>query len=482
MLKNITRHPHAVRAALVFAALLCFPLTTRAQHGDAHAADAHGADTHAVTSAVTNANAHAGAQADGGDLNSLMSGNERFVAGRLRPKQYGPERTTLAQGQHPYVIVVACSDSRVPPEIVFDESLGKLFVVRTAGHVVDPVALGSIEYAVEHLHVSLILFLGHENCGAVKATISGGEATANVRSLLTRIKPAVEKVMAQGLAEKDVLAAAVRENVRFQMQKAVFESEVLGNYVRRKKLSIVGGVYGLRTGRVEMLSTDLAVERTGREALAQNAAEAQTHGQPATPTHTQPAAPIQARHAAATHAQPAAGAHAQPGTHGRADTHARAATRTHAKVAPAPHGKTAPARTHAAPTHARVVAHAPAETHATQPAAGPTAHQEDGEKVAAGAEHEDRQHAPAKRKDFAGDIREAYENKFSVFLKKTMLMRDDKDRCAAEDCRSIPAGELVRLDSPLVLNVMGRPQLRVRYKGRTCYILADPDAFEIVNE
>src|SRR4030095_8217804 len=117
-------------------------------------------------------------------------------------------------------------DSRLSPEIIFDESQGRLFVIRTAGHVVDPVALGSIEYAVEHLHVNLLLILGHESCGAVKATISGGEAPPNIKALLNRIKPAVDKVRAEGIAESELLKAAVRENVRYQMQKSIFESEV----------------------------------------------------------------------------------------------------------------------------------------------------------------------------------------------------------------------------------------------------------------
>ncbi len=117
------------------------------------------------------------------------------------------ERPELAEGQHPYAIVLACADSRVAPELIFDESLGKLFVVRVAGNVADPVVLGSIEYAVEHLHANLLMVLGHENCGAVKATIGGGAFPPNIEALIKRITPAVDKVRVQRLDEKMVLGA-----------------------------------------------------------------------------------------------------------------------------------------------------------------------------------------------------------------------------------------------------------------------------------
>jgi len=198
-------------------------------------------------------------------LTTLMKGNERFVAGKPKPKDYVSERPTLTQGQHPYAIVLACADSRVPPELIFDESLGRIFVVRTAGEVVDPVALGSIEYAVEHLHVGLLMVLGHESCGAVKATISGGEASPNIKALMNSIKPAVDKVRARGTAEKEMLSESVKENVRYQMQRSMFESNVINESVHEKKLTVVGGVYSLQTGRVEMVSADLAVERTGNK-------------------------------------------------------------------------------------------------------------------------------------------------------------------------------------------------------------------------
>ena len=342
-------------------------------------------------------------------LATLMSGNERFVTGKLKPKDYNAERPKLADGQHPYAIVLACADSRVSPEIVFDESLGRLFVVRTAGEVVDPVALGSIEYAVEHLHVNLLFVLGHESCGAVKATISGGDASANVKALLSRIQPAVDKVRSQGTPEKDLLNASIKENVRYQMQKSLFGSEVLSEFVHEKKLTIAGGFYNLHTGKVEMVTTDLSVERTGGKS------EPETH-------------------------------------HG----HEKKATSTETEH-PAEHAEVAQQEV----------------ANSKEPAKEPTKEP---------AKEIEVQKGPllvAQESSFEARIRQAYEKKRSVVLKRSMLMLDGHDRCVTEDCRSIVAGEIVKLDHPMILNIMGRPQLKVRYKKYTCYILADAEAVEV---
>src|SRR3954471_10120329 len=109
-------------------------------------------------------------------LHQLMAGNKRFVAGHLRTRDEPPRRVELANGQKPVAVIVSCSDSRVPPELVFDQDLGDIFVVRTAGQVVGDLELGSIEYAVEHLGTRLIVVLGHARCGAVMAAVNGGEA------------------------------------------------------------------------------------------------------------------------------------------------------------------------------------------------------------------------------------------------------------------------------------------------------------------
>lgn len=184
----------------------------------------------------------------------LKAGNARFVSGKLKAKHLLRERKELVKGQTPYAIVLSCSDSRVAPEIVFDETLGKLFVVRVAGNVVDPVALGSIEYAAEHLHVKLLLVMGHESCGAVKAAIAGGETPPNIERLIERIMPAVKIARQRGLDEAGTLRVAIEENVKLQMENAVKESEVLHELVEKKQFRIAGGVYSLQSGRVKFVS------------------------------------------------------------------------------------------------------------------------------------------------------------------------------------------------------------------------------------
>jgi carbonic anhydrase len=186
-------------------------------------------------------------------LTRLKDGNLRFIKGGRRPINLTQERNALVKGQQPYAIVLSCSDSRVPPEIIFDETLGKLFVVRVAGNVADPITLGSVEYAVEHLGAKLIMVLGHQSCGAVKATLDGGHAPPNIEALLHLIQPAVDKAKAQHLDPAATFDAAIVENVRLQMHQAVEKSEVLHEVVEKKQVRIVGAVYSLVTGQVEML-------------------------------------------------------------------------------------------------------------------------------------------------------------------------------------------------------------------------------------
>ncbi len=180
-------------------------------------------------------------------ISALHAGNDRYVHDHLASKHYSAERPLLTTGQQPYAIVLSCSDSRVPPEILFDESLGKLFIVRVAGNVIDPVVLGSIEYAAEHLHTHLLLVLGHEGCGAVKATIDGGTPPPNIAELTKRIAPAVEKTKGKGMD------AAVAENVRLQMASALSQSPLLSDLSAKGEIRIVGGVYRLDSGAVQWL-------------------------------------------------------------------------------------------------------------------------------------------------------------------------------------------------------------------------------------
>ncbi len=183
----------------------------------------------------------------------LMSGNARFVEGLTRQRDLRAERADLVGGQQPYAIVLTCADSRVPPELLFDESLGRLFVVRVAGNVVDPVVLGSIEYAAEHLHTPAILVLGHRACGAVKATIDGGHVPPNIAALAGRIKPAVDRARKAGAEPYALLDQAIAENVRLQMDRMLAESNVLALMTHAGALQIKGAVYDLASGKVETL-------------------------------------------------------------------------------------------------------------------------------------------------------------------------------------------------------------------------------------
>lgn len=183
----------------------------------------------------------------------LRDGNDRFVTGRFQSRDYNRERKEQLQAQHPYAIVLTCSDSRVPPEILFDESLGRLFVLRVAGNVLDPVLLGTIEYAAEHLHVGLLLVLGHDSCGAVKATLSDEKVEGNLEPLIQKILPAVEKAKKKNLDGAGTLNESIQENVRLQMQTVMNESKILRELIESQKLWIVGGVYSLQTGKVNLL-------------------------------------------------------------------------------------------------------------------------------------------------------------------------------------------------------------------------------------
>ncbi len=187
-----------------------------------------------------------------GALERLKDGNRRYAEGKPnQPRRGKDQRTLVAKAQLPFAIIVGCADSRVPPEIVFDQGLGDLFVVRVAGNVVDEPTLGSIEYAVEHLGSRLIVVLGHERCGAVDAACKGGNPGAHVGSLVEAIRPAVE--VARRKKGDNLLADAVKSNVQRVVDQLKGSWPVLGPEVREDHLSVVGGVYDLETGLVEFL-------------------------------------------------------------------------------------------------------------------------------------------------------------------------------------------------------------------------------------
>ncbi|MCW3062193.1 MAG: mtcA2 [Capsulimonas sp.] len=182
---------------------------------------------------------------------TLAAGNLRFVVGHpAHPHQTVLRREELAKAQHPIAIIVGCSDSRVPPELVFDQGLGDLFIVRVAGNVVDDAALGSIEYGVEHLGATLIVVLGHEKCGAVSAAISSPHAPGHVDALVQAIQPAVHVARTE---KGDLVDNAVRENVKRVVLELNNSKPILAEFVHSGHLKIAGARYDLDTGHVEIV-------------------------------------------------------------------------------------------------------------------------------------------------------------------------------------------------------------------------------------
>lgn len=185
----------------------------------------------------------------------LMEGNQRFISGKLKSVGVVPLRQSLATKQNPKVVVLACSDSRVSPEILFDKNLGDLFVVRSAGNVADAIGVGSIEYAVEHLGSSVLVVLGHTGCGAVQAACSGGKMpTPNLQTVIDKIVPAVARAKRYARTE-EVEKAAVRENVHQSTNDVIASSEVLQHFLHDGKLTVFEAVYDLGSGKVVQLKT-----------------------------------------------------------------------------------------------------------------------------------------------------------------------------------------------------------------------------------
>lgn len=186
-------------------------------------------------------------------LSMLARGNQRYVAGKpAHPHQSSVLRHQLsAKGQHPFAAILSCADSRVPPELIFDEGLGDLFVVRVAGNIVDDAVIGSMEYAAEHLHVPLIVVLGHTQCGAVEATIQGGTGHhSHIDALVNAIKPAVEQASHEA---GSLHYNAVRDNVLLAVKQLRESEPILSALEKQGKLKIVGAIYDIDKGAVTFL-------------------------------------------------------------------------------------------------------------------------------------------------------------------------------------------------------------------------------------
>ena len=193
-------------------------------------------------------------------LQRLLDGNKRYVESKMNAcdESNGAAREKLAQSQKPYAIILSCSDSRVPPEIIFDKGLGEIFVVRVAGNVPDPVVLGSIEYAAEHLGSALVMVLGHERCGAVTAAVDAkGKPEGNIGAIVTNIAPAVKQAKDEykGKNKAELVEIAINDNVKLVAANIVKQSLVMKKLVGEGKVKIVAAKYDLDDGKVTLMES-----------------------------------------------------------------------------------------------------------------------------------------------------------------------------------------------------------------------------------
>ncbi len=186
-------------------------------------------------------------------LTQLLHGNERFVAGWPdHPNQSARRRREVSDtGQQPYAIILSCADSRVPPEIIFDQGLGDLFVIRVAGNVLDEVILGTIEYAVEHLHTPLVMVLGHDKCGAVTAAVERVPINNHVQAVVDALQPALTLAEAQ---EGDRVSTTIDANIRYAVKTLHASEPVLMGACAAGHVRIVGARYNLDTGEVKIIA------------------------------------------------------------------------------------------------------------------------------------------------------------------------------------------------------------------------------------
>ncbi len=185
-------------------------------------------------------------------LQKLIEGNKRYADGKpVYPNQTMKRREEVAKGQSPFAVIISCSDSRVPPEIIFDQGLGDLFVVRVAGNIVDNMVMASVEYAAKHLNVQLAVVLGHKSCGAVDAAIKSDGSHGSIDSLIKAIKPAVERAKNQ---TGDLQDNAVKANVKIVVYQLKSSKPILCELVKNNKLMIIGAFYDLDSGLVDTIT------------------------------------------------------------------------------------------------------------------------------------------------------------------------------------------------------------------------------------
>jgi carbonic anhydrase len=188
-------------------------------------------------------------------LMRLKTGNAAYVLGKARhPDQAAVRRKETAEnGQKPFASILACSDSRVPPEILFDQGVGGIFVVRVAGNVAGTDEIGSLEYGTEHLGTPLLVVMGHTKCGAVTAAVKGGQAEGSIPALLEKIAPAIAEARKSATAEEELVPKAIKENVWKAIETVFTQSKIVRERVEKGELRVVGAIYDIASGEVKWL-------------------------------------------------------------------------------------------------------------------------------------------------------------------------------------------------------------------------------------
>jgi len=189
-------------------------------------------------------------------LNRLREGNQRFAANQFADHAVQSSREQSVAGQKPFAIILGCSDSRVPAELIFDQGLGDLFVIRVAGNIVAPSQVGSVEFAAAEFGTRLVVVLGHTQCGAIRATIeelvqTSENRSPNLRSIVDRIRPAVQPLINAKVPATELMNQAVRANVLTSAEHLRHGSDIIEGLIRSDDLLVVGAEYSLETGKVE---------------------------------------------------------------------------------------------------------------------------------------------------------------------------------------------------------------------------------------
>jgi len=190
-------------------------------------------------------------------LENLLAGNQRFVRNERAPRAFELRREKLVRGQKPLAIILGCSDSRVSPETLFDQNLGEIFVVRTAGQVLEPTSIASIEYAVDHLQAPLLMILGHEQCGAVTAAIAHiGDAHSNIGRLLGKIQPAIDRARKLNTPSEGMVEKVTDLHLEELAQQVWQESDIIRQAVTEGRLRLVTAKYRMASGEIDIHTSD----------------------------------------------------------------------------------------------------------------------------------------------------------------------------------------------------------------------------------